>query len=176
MQISMITIKHIIYTTTTFLILIASQNVVLAKNPIVIYDNGKAINAQQFYPFKKPNTEDIKNIPSYKKKSIQRFPISSSMMSVGKVVNRKIINRMPRTICVVGDDKRSKKWVKDNRSKLSASNALCIVVNVKSESRFKSIKALAPDVDFQALNGDIFAKQLKIKHYPFLLNKNLLSQ
>jgi hypothetical protein len=33
----------------------------VTASPIVIYDNGKTINAQQFYPFQKPSV-DIKNI------------------------------------------------------------------------------------------------------------------
>jgi hypothetical protein len=36
--------------------------------------------------------------------------------------------------------------------------------------------SLAPNVDFQALNGDVFYKELKIKHYPFLLNKGFIHQ
>lgn len=147
-----------------------------SASPVVIYDNGTTIDAQQFYPFKKPNANDLKNIPRYTKKSIQRFPVTTSLIKVGKVKNRKIENRMPRAVCVVGDDKRSKRWIKKNRSKLKSINALCIVVNVKSKTRLQSIKALAPNVEFQALNGDIFAKQLRIKHYPFLLNKENIRQ
>ncbi len=151
----------------------------VTASPVVIYDNGTAIDAQQFYPFKKPNANDLKNIPRiprYTKKSIQRFPVTSSMLSAGKVKNRKIKNRMPRAVCVVGDDKRSKRWIKKNHLELKSANALCMVVNVKSKSHFQSIKALAPNVEFQALNGDIFAKQLGIKHYPFLLNKENIRQ
>jgi integrating conjugative element protein (TIGR03765 family) len=98
------------------------------------------------------------------------------MLSIGKVRGRKIRNRMPRAICVVGGDKRSSIWIKKNRSKLESINALCIVVNVSSKSRFRSIKSLAPNVDFRALNGDVFYKELKIKHYPFLLNKGFIHQ
>jgi hypothetical protein len=53
---------------------------------------------------------------------------------------------MPRAICVVGGDKRSSIWIKKNRSKLESINALCIVVNVSSKSRFRSIKSLAPSL------------------------------
>ncbi|SSC09322.1 PFL_4695 family integrating conjugative element protein [bacterium endosymbiont of Bathymodiolus sp. 5 South] len=147
----------------------------VAASPVVIYDSGKTINAQQFYPFQKPSVK-IKNIPRYIKKSIKRFPVASSMLSIGKVRGRKIRNRMPRAICVVGGDKRSSIWIKKNRSKLESINALCIVVNVSSKSRFRSIKSLAPNVDFRALNGDVFYKELKIKHYPFLLNKGFIHQ
>ncbi|CAC9529704.1 hypothetical protein, partial [uncultured Gammaproteobacteria bacterium] len=147
----------------------------VTASPIVIYDNGKTINAQQFYPFQKPSV-DIKNIPRYIKKSIKRFPVVSSMLSVGKLKSRKIKNRMPRAVCVVGSDKRSRRWIKNNRSALKSINALCMVVNVKSKDHFQSIKSLAPNVDFQALNGDVFYKELKIKHYPFLLNKGYIRQ
>jgi len=145
-------------------------------SPVVIYDNGKAISAQKFYPFEKPNLNSLRNIPRYTKQPLYHFPITTTMLSVGKVKNRKIKNRMSRAVCVVGDDKRSKKWIKNNRSKLNSINALCIVINVKSKKRFQSIKTLAPNVDFQASNGNVFAKQLNIKHYPFLLNKTLISQ
>jgi hypothetical protein len=90
----------------------------VAASPVVIYDSGKTINAQQFYPFQKPSVK-IKNIPRYIKKSIKRFPVVSSMLSIGKVKGRKIRNRMPRAICVVGGDKRSSIWIKKNRSTLN---------------------------------------------------------
>jgi hypothetical protein len=57
--------------------------------------------------------------------------VVSSILSIGKVKGRKIRNRMPRAICVVGGDKRSSIWIKKNRSKLESINALCIVVNVE---------------------------------------------
>jgi hypothetical protein len=56
----------------------------VAASPVVIYDSGKTINAQQFYPFQKPSVK-IKNIPRYIKKSIKHFPVVSSMLSIGKV-------------------------------------------------------------------------------------------
>lgn len=148
------------------------------ENPIVIYDNGKAINAQQFYPFKKPSKEDVKNMPRYAKKSMQQFPVVSAMLSVGRVNSKKIKNTMPgaRAICVIGDDKQSKKWINNNKAQLSADDALCIVVNVESMERFQAVKALAPKIDFQALNGNIFAKKFNVKKYPFLINKGIIKQ
>lgn len=144
--------------------------------PIIIYDNGKAIDAQQFYPFKKPSVEDIKNIPRYTKKSIQQFPVASTMLTAGRAQSKRIKNTIPRAICVVGDDLRSKKWIKANAKTLQSINALCIVVNVESKHRFEAIKDLAPKVEFQALNGNILAKTYNVKHYPFLLNKDTIQQ
>jgi hypothetical protein len=51
-----------------------------------------------------------------------------------------------------------------------------MIVNINSQKRFQYIKNLAPNIEFQALNGDILTKQLNIKHYPFLLHKGLISQ
>jgi integrating conjugative element protein (TIGR03765 family) len=148
----------------------------VAASPTVIYDNGNTIDVQQFYPFKRILSSDLKHSPRYTKKAIKRFPIISPMLSIGKVKNTKIRSKLPRTICMVGDDKHSKRWIQNKRMKLSASNALCMVVNVDSRQRFNAIKALAPSVEFQALNGDTIAQQLNIKHYPFLLDKGFISQ
>jgi integrating conjugative element protein (TIGR03765 family) len=148
----------------------------VAATPTVIYDNGNTINAQQFYPFKRILSSDLKHIPRYTTKAIKRFPIISPMLSIGKVKNTKIRSKLPRAICMVGDDKHSKRWLQNKRMKLSASNALCMVVNVDSRQRFNAIKALAPSIEFQALNGDTIAQQLNIKHYPFLLDKGFISQ
>jgi hypothetical protein len=53
----------------------------VAASPVVIYDSGKTINAQQFYPFQKPSVK-IKNIPRYIKKSIKRFLINYQSSNV----------------------------------------------------------------------------------------------
>jgi integrating conjugative element protein (TIGR03765 family) len=154
----------------------------VSASPVMIYNihnNGKTVetvDAQQFYPFKRILSSDLKHSPRYTKKAIKRFPIVSPMLSIGKVKNTKIRSKLPRTICMVGDDKYSKRWIQNKRIQLNASNALCMVVNVDSKQRFNAIKALAPSVEFQALNGDTIAQQLNIKHYPFLLDKGFISQ
>ena len=144
--------------------------------PTVIYNNGKTIDAQPFYPFKRVTLNNLKHIPRYTTKAIKRFPIISSMLSVGKVKNTKIRSKLPRAICVVGDDNYSKRWLQNKRMVLNASNALCMVVNVDSKQRFNAIEARTPSVEFQALNGDTIARALNIKHYPFLLDNGFISQ
>jgi len=148
----------------------------VAATPTVIYDNGNTIDAQPFYPFKRFVSSDLKNIPRYTTKAIKRFPIVSSTLSIGKVKNTKIRSKLPRAICVIGDDNYSKRWIQNKRMALNASNALCMVVNVDSKQRFNAIEARTPSVEFQALNGDTIARALNIKHYPFLLDKGFISQ
>jgi len=145
-------------------------------SPTVIYDNGRTVDAQAFYPFKRLLSSDLEHSPRYTTKAIKRFPIVSSMLSVGKVKNTKIKSKLPRAICVVGDDNYSKRWLQNKRMVLGASNALCMVVNVDSKQRFNAIEARTPSVEFQALNGDMIARALNIKHYPFLLDKGFISQ
>jgi integrating conjugative element protein (TIGR03765 family) len=147
-----------------------------SATPTVIYDNGKTINAQPFYPFKRFISSDLKHIPRYTTKTIKRFPIVSLTLSVGKVKNTKIRSKLPRAICVVGDDNDSKRWLQNKRIQLNASNALCMVVNVDSKQHFNAIEARTPSIEFQALNGDTIARALNIKHYPFLLDNGFISQ
>lgn len=173
---------------TIFILLTLNYTTGLAQaSPVIIYDNGNTINAQQFYAFQKPNLEaitknissNIKNIPRYNKQSIGQFPVISTMLSLGKIRSRKLNNNttiIPRAICVLGDDKHSKRWLKLNTTKLAATGALCIVVNVGSKAGFNAIKQLAPKIEFQALNGDIFYQMHNIQHYPFLLNKGVITQ
>ena len=147
-----------------------------SATPTVIYDNGNTINAQQFYPFKRVTSSDLEHIPKYTTKAIKRFPIVSPTLSVGKVKNTKIRSKLPRAICVIGDDNYSKRWLQNKRMVLNANNALCMVVNVDSKQRFNAIEARTPSVEFQALNGDTIARALNIKHYPFLLDNGFISQ
>jgi len=174
--------------TTIFILLTLNYTTQLAyASPTVIYDNGNTIDAKQFYPFKKPSLDaitknilkHIKNIPRYSKQSIGQFPVRSTMLSLAKLSSRKLNNNMPtipRAICALGDDSYSKTWLISNTLRLEASNALCIVVNVDSKASFNATQALAPNIEFQALNGDIFAQTYNIKHYPFLLDKGFISQ
>lgn len=143
--------------------------------PIVIYDSGKTIDAQQFYPFQKPKAEDL-NIPPYQKQTFKQFPVVSSKIKPGKIKSRIVKSKLPRAICIVGSSKISKKWIKHNRDKLTKINALCVVVNVGSKKVFKSIKSIAPNVEFQALNGDVFARQFNIYNYPALIHNGIVVQ
>ena len=163
-------------TSITTLSFLTAQIEQASATPTVIYNNGNTINAQPFYPFKRVTSSDLKHIPKYTTKTIKRFPIVSSMLSIGKVKNTKIKSKLPRAICVIGDDKYSKRWLQNKRMVLNTSNALCLVVNVDSKQRFNAIEARTPSVEFQALNGDIIAQQLNIKHYPFLLDNGFISQ
>ncbi len=153
-----------------------------SASPILIYNihnNGKTvetIDAQQFYPFKRFVSSDLDRIPRYTTKTIKRFPIVSPTLSVGKVKNTKIRSKLPRAICVIGDDNYSKRWLQNKRMVLNANNALCMVVNVDSKQRFNAIEARTPSIEFQTLNGDTIARALNIKHYPFLLDNGFISQ
>ncbi len=143
--------------------------------PTVIYDNGKTIDANQFYPFKKPSPSDIslQNINISKQ---NRFPIETKEMSVGKVNVKNIKYNIPKPICIIGYDDISKKWLIQNTKVLIEINALCFVVNIKNLKQLSELQGLAQGINMQAVIGSDFAKYLNIKHYPVLINNKQVQQ
>lgn len=164
------------FQTTTFVGFLLFLSPIFAQ-PIVIYDNGRAVDAQPFYPFKKPSKSDLKNVPRYQKQTLKQFPVVTPSLSPGKVqANKQVRVRLPRAICIIGEDLQSKHWLEYHYKTLKAVDALCIVVNVSSRARFEEIKNLAPGVEFQALPGAEFARQFNVDHYPLLINQGVIKQ
>ncbi len=155
-----------------FILFIAAQNIY--SQPVIIYDSGNTIDAQQFYPFEKPQINDIL-LPEVNIPPQNRFPIITKEMSVGKINTKTIKYNIPKPICIIGYDDTSKYWLQQNSKILTKLGALCFVVNVSTKKQLAELQNLI-NVNMQAVLGSDFAKYLNIKHYPLLIYNKKVQQ
>ncbi|WP_428845729.1 integrating conjugative element protein [Comamonas testosteroni] len=70
---------------------------------------------------------------------------------------------------LVGDDDRSRAWLKQRRVELQAQRAVGLVVNVATPEALAALRRLAPGLVLSPASGDDLAHRLGIKHYPVLI-------
>lgn len=70
---------------------------------------------------------------------------------------------------LIGDDARSRVWLREHLSKLRALQAVGFVVQVESEDALQSLRRLAPDLKLVPASGDDLAQRLGLHHYPVLI-------
>lgn len=118
---------------------------------------------------------DLKDMPKADQYRGMGFPVRTEKLSVGNVKvgegSKFNLEHIYRPIAIVGDDEISREWLTRYSEQLKSRKATVFVVNVESSERFKQLEQLAPDVYFQAVNGDRFHSEYRVSHYPFYISK-----
>lgn len=97
------------------------------------------------------------------------LPVRSTRLSPGTITPRAIHAPGLKPIFLIGDDSRSRVWLRANAEKLHALRAVGFVVQVESEDALRSLRHLAPDLTLVPASGDDLAQRLGLKHYPVLV-------
>ncbi|MBY0378202.1 MAG: integrating conjugative element protein [Gammaproteobacteria bacterium] len=104
------------------------------------------------------------------------YPVDSVMLTPGGVESHVIDVQLMQPIFIVGDDDRSKAWLKKYQEKLIALQAKGFVVNVKSADAMKTFQSQFPTLPMLAIPGDAVAQWLGLSHYPALISNHLIEQ
>jgi integrating conjugative element protein (TIGR03765 family) len=70
---------------------------------------------------------------------------------------------------LLGDDERSRAWLRTHVEKLRTLHAVGFIVQVESEAALRSLRQLAPDLTLAPAAGDDLARRLNLTHYPVLI-------
>jgi integrating conjugative element protein (TIGR03765 family) len=70
---------------------------------------------------------------------------------------------------LVGDDDRSRAWLRQRRAALQELRAVGLVVNVATPEALVALRRLAPGLMLSPIAGDDLAQRLGIRHYPVLI-------
>lgn len=97
------------------------------------------------------------------------LPVRSRHLTPGTVLPRSIHAPGLMPIFLIGDDARSRTWLKTNTERLLALHATGLVVQVEAEDALLSLRRLAPGLTLEPTSGDDLAERLAIKHYPLLI-------
>lgn len=97
------------------------------------------------------------------------LPIRSQRLSPGEVRHRVIQAPGLTPIFLVGDDRRSRAWLRQRAPRLRELNAVGLAVNVESAEALAALRDLAPGLALSPASGDDLAVRLGLRHYPALI-------
>lgn len=146
---------------------------------IVVYDGGgvsaepyyRALNLKEREPSRSataPATEVP--LPPHRRYAEADFlPVRSTRLTPGTVTPRKINVPGLKPIFLIGDDSRSRAWLRTNARRLKTLRAIGFVAQVESAAALHSLRQLVPDLTLAPASGDDIAQRLGIQHYPVLI-------
>ncbi|MBA4682164.1 MAG: integrating conjugative element protein [Pseudomonas sp.] len=104
------------------------------------------------------------------------LPVRSTRLSPGGVSRRTIEAPGLAPLFLVGDDERSRAWLRQRASRLQALGAMGLVVNVESAQALAALRTLVPDLSLSPVSGDDLAARLALHHYPVLITATGIEQ
>jgi integrating conjugative element protein (TIGR03765 family) len=144
---------------------------------IVVEDKGgasalpyyRALNPQDAQPGQTTMPQPAPRIGGPADAEAAMLPVRSARLSPGDEPRRVIRAPGLTPLFLVGDDDRSRAWLKQRRAELQALRAVGLVVNVATPEALAALRRLAPDLMLSPASGDDLAHRLGIKHYPVLI-------
>ena len=77
---------------------------------------------------------------------------------------------------LVGDDERSRAWLRQRSPRLHELDAVGLVVNITSVESLAALRALVPGLSLSPVAGDDLAERLGLHHYPVLITATGIEQ
>lgn len=97
------------------------------------------------------------------------LPVRSLRLSPGDEPRRVIRAPGLTPLFLVGDDDRSRAWLRQRHAGLHELRAVGLVVNVATPQALAALRGLAPGLILSPASGNDLAQRLGIKHYPVLI-------
>ncbi|MEX5685345.1 integrating conjugative element protein [Pseudomonas silesiensis] len=103
-------------------------------------------------------------------------PVQSTLLSPGAVQPRPIHAPGLTPVFLIGDDERSRIWLRQKHMTLRQVRAVGLVVNVVSLDGLQALRRLAPELTLSPVSGNDLAQRLGITHYPVLITATGIEQ
>lgn len=106
------------------------------------------------------------------------LPVRSTQLSPGEVQRRVIRAPGLTALFLIGDDERSRAWLRQRQAALRELQAVGLVVNVESAAALAELRRLAPGLTLSPASGDDLAQRLGLglRHYPVLITATGVEQ
>lgn len=156
---------------------------VQADTLIIVEDRGgisalpyyEALNLQPRSSMVSPRIE-IPRPPARAFSESDMLPVRSMRLSPGDVARRVIEAPGLPPLFLVGDDERSRAWLRQRALRLHELAAVGLVVNVASAEALATLRALVPGLSLAPVAGDDLAERLGLRHYPVLITATGIEQ
>ena len=104
------------------------------------------------------------------------LPVHSARLTPGRVTRRLIAAPGLQPLCLIGDDRLSRSWLKTHLATLQQLHAVGLIVEVRSHAEASALRALAPGLVLVPASGDDIARRLDLHHYPVLITATGIEQ
>ncbi|MHC8349800.1 integrating conjugative element protein [Pseudomonas sp. RT4P38] len=106
----------------------------------------------------------------------EMLPVRSTLLSPG-IVERRVLNAtgLP-SFFLIGEDARSRNWLRQRLPDLMKMNAVGLVVNVESKAALDSLRQAAAGLTLTPVSADDLAQRLNLRHYPVLITASSVEQ
>ncbi|UJD78171.1 conjugal transfer protein [Photorhabdus luminescens] len=131
-----------------------------------------AINAQDNEPTTSSNTEATP--PDLTEGGM--LPVETPELSPGPVDARPLQLPGMGALFMIGDDARSKQWLKENLVGLRKKQAVGLLVSVRDKAQLDELRQLAEGLVLAPASGSDLAQRLNLRHYPVLITDIGLTQ
>lgn len=154
----------------------------LCAEPLIVVDDRGGDSALPYYSALKlqPNaTATHSDPPLHLPKHFSEadmLPVHSTHLSPGIELPRSTTAPGLTPLFLIGDDDRSRDWLRQRAGRLRELHAQGLVVSVDSLPALTALRTLAPDLTLLPVSGDDLAQRLHLRHYPVLITATAIEQ
>ncbi len=146
---------------------------VASAEPLIVVEDRGGDSALPYYTALKSHTTASSpdtQFPAHNRFSeADMLPVRSLRLSPGVELPRSITAPGLPPLFLIGDDDRSRLWLRNKLQYLQKINALGFVVNVENTEALAALRALAPGLTLAPVSADDLAQRLHVRHYPVLI-------
>lgn len=158
-----------------------------ADQPLIVVEDRGGVSALPYYealnlqPRDPDRASRLPRIeqprpPTERDGEADMLPVRSTLLTPGTVERRVIEAPGLKPLFLVGDDERSRTWLRRHAGRLRELDAVGLVVNVESQAALDSLRRLGPGLILSPVAADDLARRLGIRHYPVLVTATGIEQ
>lgn len=155
-----------------------------ASAPLIVVEDRGGASALPYYQPLNPQPDDTARpaplprprVGNSAEAEAAMLPVRSANLSPGDVPRRVIRAPGLTPLFLVGDDARSRAWLRQRHATLRELGAVGLVVNVESTAALVELRHLAPGLTLAPASGDDLAQRLGLRHYPVLITSTGIEQ
>ena len=153
-----------------------------AAAPLIVVEDRGGASALPYYQPLNPQPDDTARPAPLPRPRVGNsaeaamLPVRSANLSPGDVPHRVIRAPGLTPLFLVGDDARSRAWLRQRQAALRELQAVGLVVNVESATALAELRRLAPGLTLSPASGDDLAQRLGLRHYPVLITSTGVEQ
>ncbi len=155
-----------------------------ASPPLVVVEDRGGTSALPYYQALNPQaredapapTQSTPPPPATSVTEAAMLPVRSLALSPGDVQRQVIRAPGLRPLFLLGDDPRSRAWLRARLPILRDLGAQGLIVQVETPAALAELRALAPGLTLSPVPGDDLAARLGLRHYPVLVTATGIEQ
>jgi integrating conjugative element protein (TIGR03765 family) len=172
--------------TRLVLCVLPSLSALAAPSSLVVVEDRGGVSALPYYQALNLQPRVLSEAPSLplvvpptpagRRGEVDMLPVRSPQLTPGEVTRRVIQAPGLSPIFLVGDDARSRAWLRQRIDTLRKLGAIGLIVNVESSAALDALRRLAPGLTLAPTPADDLALRLGLRHYPVLITATGIEQ